>query len=188
MRATDFEYRHQTLVHQLVVGAAFLAYVFQPDDVVWWLVKNRPAPHALERALFILATLLIAVGATVCTRTRASRRINRTRYAGEFLYAIGLGSLAPISGFVVLVVGEGLRLLRLMGRDDPVTHSSLTAAARREAVKWCVLVSMIVFVITLRDRVVEILLMASFGVGLALNFHVRTQSVPVDNPERGRAG
>jgi hypothetical protein len=39
MRATDFEYRHQTLVHQLVV-AAFLAYAFQPDDVVSWLVKK----------------------------------------------------------------------------------------------------------------------------------------------------
>jgi len=79
MRATDFEYHQQTLVHQLVIGGAFLAYVFQPDGVVWWLVKNRPAPHVLERALFILATLLIAVGATVCTRTRASRRIHRTR-------------------------------------------------------------------------------------------------------------
>ena len=36
--------------------------------------------------------------------------------------------------------------------------------------KWCVLLSMIVFVITLRDRVVEILLVASFVLGLALSF------------------
>ena len=41
------------------------------------------------------------------------------------------------------------------------------------------LVSMIVFVITLRDRVVEILLVASFGVGLALNLP-RTNTVGSD--------
>ena len=41
---------------------------------------------------------------------------------------------------------------------------------RREAVKGCVLVATIAFVVTLRDRVVEILLVASFVVGLASNF------------------
>jgi small-conductance mechanosensitive channel len=170
MRATDFEYRHPTLVHQLIVGAAFLTYLFQADDIVWWLVREHPSPHALERVLFILATLLIGAGAGLCTRVRMSPSENHRRFSlGEFLYAIGLGSLAPVSGFFILLVGEGVRILRLMKRDQGIeTVSSGTTAIRREAVKWCVLLSMVIFVITLRDRVVEILLVASFVVGLAL--------------------
>lgn len=177
MRATDFEYRHPTLVHQLIVGAAFLTYLFQADDIVWWLVKEHPSPHALERVLFILATLLIGAGAGLSTRVRMSPSHNHRRFSlGEFLYAIGLGSLAPVSGFFILLVGEGVRILRLMKRDDQgiETASSGTTAIRREAVKWCVLLSMVIFVITLRDRVVEILLVASFVVGLALTPPVKS--------------
>jgi len=177
MRATDFEYRHPTLVHQLIVGAAFLSYLFQADDIVWWLVKEHPSPHALERVLFILATLLIGAGAGLCTRVRMSPSQNHRSFSlGEFLYAIGLGSLAPVSGFFILLVGEGVRILRLMKRDDQgiETASIWTTAIRREAVKWCVLLSMVIFVITLRDRVVEILLVASFVVGLALTPTVKS--------------
>jgi hypothetical protein len=36
MKATDFEYHHATLVHQLIVGAAFFTYLLQADDIVWW--------------------------------------------------------------------------------------------------------------------------------------------------------
>lgn len=143
MKATEFEYRHPTLAHQLIVGAAFLTYLFQPDDIVWWFVEDRPSPHTLERTFFIVATLLIGVGAAICTRSRVLPGQKRQRYSfGEFLYAIGLGSLAPISGFVVLVVGEGVRILRLMKRDDPgvETGSTWATAFRREALKWCVLV------------------------------------------------
>ena len=66
MTATNFEYHHPTLVHQLIVGAAFLTYLFQADDSVWWFMKNRSSPHTLERALLI-ATLLIGIGAAICT-------------------------------------------------------------------------------------------------------------------------
>lgn len=82
MRATGFEYRHPTLVHQLIVVAAFLTYLFQPDDVVWWFVKDHPSPHTLERVLFILASGFIAAGAVICTRARVlpgiSTRISST--------------------------------------------------------------------------------------------------------------
>jgi len=55
MKATDFEYHHPTLVRQRIVGAAFLTFLFQADDIVWWFVKSRPSPHRLERASFIVA-------------------------------------------------------------------------------------------------------------------------------------
>src|SRR5215472_5207047 len=171
MQVTDFEYRHPTLVHQLIVGAAFLTYLLQPDDIVWWFVKDRPSPHVPERILFMAATLLIGIGAAICTRARVLQGQRRRHYhLGEFLYAIGLGSLAPLSGFVVLVLGEGIRILRLLKRDGVSPKFSPGTAISEEAVKWCVLVSMIVFVIMLRDRVIEILLAVSFVVGLVLNF------------------
>ena len=80
MQVTDFEYRHQTLVHQLIVGAAFLTYLIQPDDIVWRLVKDRAEPQVLERLLFIIAAILIAFGAPVlipgCTAISATRGLS----------------------------------------------------------------------------------------------------------------
>jgi hypothetical protein len=66
-------------------------------------------------------------------------------------------------------VGEELRLLQLMQRNDAASQSAWTVAFRLEAVKRCVLLAMIVFVITLRKRVAEILLVVSFLVGWILN-------------------
>ena len=217
MKATEFEYRHQTLVHQCIVGAAFLTYLIDRDDVVWRFVKNSATPHKLERAVFILATLFIAVGAAICTWARAydgqnsvvggERYRSRSRYVGELCYAIGLGSLAPLAGFVILLAGEALRVFRLMcllsGRsmqrlDDHVRssqqhalpvrsslarhvelkiHPRWSKAFRQEAVKWGILVTMIVFVITLKDRHAEILAAASFLVGSLLNARVFSRSI-----------
>jgi hypothetical protein len=33
MKATDFDYRHQTLVHQFIVAAAFLTYFVDREDI-----------------------------------------------------------------------------------------------------------------------------------------------------------
>ena len=200
MKATDFEYRHQTLVHQLIVGAAFLTYLIDREDVVWRFVKDSATPHRLERLIFIVATLLIALGAAMCTRARAHGRPKSSpgtephffrshpRYLGELCYAIGLGSLVPLAGFVILVGGEALRVFRLIRRDaqnalqpplsaprslahpaEDETNPSWRKAFRREAVKWGILVTMIVFVITLKDGYAEFLVVASFLVATSFN-------------------
>src|SRR5579862_2553331 len=117
MKATGFEYRHQTLLHQLIVFAGVFTYLIDPDDIVWRFVRDTSAPRLWERLLFILAAILIAIGAILCTRARRLRRPHRL---GELFYAIGLASLLPIAGFLILVAGESLRLLRLTRRvDDP---------------------------------------------------------------------
>lgn len=214
MKATDFEYRHQTLVHQFIVAAAFLSYLIQRDDIVWRFVKDSATPRELERSLFIVATLSIAVGAGICTWALAYRRPERTagvgpyrylrhpRYLGDLLYAIGLGSLAPFSGFVILVGGEALRVSRLIRRVDdhaqnfqqhplptPISVAHALAkeldlrwgeAFQQEAVKWGVFLTMIVFVITLKDRLAEILAAASFLVGLLLNAPLFSHSPNAD--------
>jgi hypothetical protein len=171
MRAPDFEIRHQTLLHQLIVGVAALTYLADRDDVVWRFVKNSAAPHTLERGAFIVATLFVAAGAVMCTLARNPGSVDeaaqeRQRWLGDFCYSIGLASFLPVTGFIILVCGEGLRVFRLLRRLNGVAQSHLTAkepnpawgrAFRRGAVKWGILVTMIVFVITLRDRDADVL-------------------------------
>lgn len=203
MIASEFEYRHQTLIHQLIVAAALLTYLFDRDDIVWRFVKDTSTPRLLERAVFIAATIAIAVGAGILTWTRAhgkqqgSSRVgsyrspHRLPFLGDLFYALGLGTLFPLAGFVILVGGEVLRVFRLNKRANHerlsfarqrVPDSSPLARAheiesgpswgkafQKEAVKWGILVTMIVFVITLTDRLAEYMIAASFLVGLLLN-------------------
>ena len=160
---------HQTLVHPFIVGAAFLTYLIDRDDIVWRFVRNGSTPRLWERSLFIVATILIAGGAGLCTRARALHRPG-PQYRGELLDAIGLGSLVPLSGFIILVAGESFRILRFMRREDDTQDKfGWGNAFRREATKWGILVTMIVFAITLKDRVAEVLAVASFLVGLLFN-------------------
>jgi len=210
MKATEFEYRHQRLVHQLIVGASVLIYLIDRDDVVWRFVKGSATPHRLERFVFIVATLFIAVGAGICTWTRARRPSYRSidqRYLGHLCYAIGLASLVPLAGFVILVGGEALRILRLILRNHdrarnsrqhalpepaelvpPVVeeiHFRWGKAVQQEAVKWGILVTMIVFVITLEDRHADVLAAASFLLGNLLNIRMFGHSI-VEKDEADR--
>jgi hypothetical protein len=202
MKATDFDYRHQTLVHQFIVAAAFLTYFVDREDIVWRFVKDSSALRGFERFFFIVATVFIVVGAAICTRARVSREpesaigvesyrsLHRSRYFGDLLYAIGLASLFPLWGFIILVSGETPRIFRLMQREDPRTrnlllhmppasplippaaqefHSGWGKAFRQETVKWGLFLTMVVFVITLKDRLAEVLAAASFLIGLLLN-------------------
>ena len=187
MKATDFEYRHQTLVHQLIVGAGFLTYLIQRDDVVWLYIRDSARPQLLERLIFATATLFVALGVARCIRERAypgpDRHLRHQRYLGELVYAIGLGSLAPVSGFAVLVTGEALRIFRLSRLENGHAQDfhagsgpAWTRAFRQEAAKCGVLITMIVFVVTLKDRVAEILIGASFLIGLLANAPIFSSS------------
>jgi hypothetical protein len=113
------------------------------------------------------------------------------RFLGEFLYSMGLGSHGPLSGFVILVGGEALRLFRRIRRvgdhgqhfqphpsTTPIPLASAVAkemnsrwgkAFQQEGAKWGIFLTMIIFVITVKDRLAEILATTSFLVGLLLN-------------------
>ncbi|HTY84855.1 MAG TPA: hypothetical protein VMB19_11590 [Silvibacterium sp.] len=170
MKATDFEYRHQTQIHNLLILAGVLTYLVDPDDIVWRFVRDSSAPRFWERVAFIVATILIAIGAILCTRARA---FYRPHYLGELVYAIGFGSLLPIPGFLILVFGESLRLFRLARREprqpSPAAMPAWGHAFRREAVKWGIVITMLVFVTTLKDRHADVLAVSSFLIGLLLN-------------------
>lgn len=195
-RVTQFERKRQIFLRGLIVGAAFLTYLWDKDDVVWRFVKNAgPETRSIERWLFLAATLLIGIGAYLCTASRktasagmASRpHAFSSRYVvGQFLYSVGLASLLPLAGFCILIFGETVRLLRLwLAQDDrqallsgnstsetvaAVMQLSFSEAVRREAFKWALFISMIVFTVTLRDRYADILIFASILISILVNW------------------
>ncbi len=198
MRATDFEYRHQLLLHELIVGAAVLTYLVDRDDIVWRLIKGESNARVMERSAFALATLLMGISACLCTFARARSRAGETaqlaqserslpylrlRYMGDFLYAIALGSLVPLTGFFLLVVGEGIRLFRLQDGQTVRGPSSESEPAKRpppqwarafrqEALKWGLFLTMIVFTLTLKDRVAEVLIALTILLWVILNVRI----------------
>ena len=119
-----------------------------------------------------------------------SARSSLLRYPhqlGDWLFAAGLASLLPLSGSVLLISGESIRQLRLVRRYDLAIQQNLPTHAsepptqrvisgprwrrafRVQAVKWGLLVTMIVFTITLVDRQADILAAASVLVAMFLN-------------------
>jgi hypothetical protein len=184
MRATDFEYRHQTLLHLVVVGLAFLTYTIQPDDIVWALVKNHTTARTLERLVFGTGTIMIVSAVALQTWVAAYQRPDVAKslpafdlpyYFGRLLFAFGIGQLAPALGTTILLAGEIFLVLRLQARNRNSEFSlqkfaaNWKAAFRKESSKWGLAVTMIVFTLTLKDRVAEILAVASFLLWVALN-------------------
>src|SRR5262249_37598290 len=116
LAATGFERRHQMLIHLLIVGAAWCTYIIEKDDVVWRFVKDHgAATRPLEHMSFLGATLLIGLGAYICTKadfrliswqttTQSGDEVRHSssswrkdvlllHYFGEAVYALGFASL-----------------------------------------------------------------------------------------------
>ncbi|MGO9323243.1 MAG: hypothetical protein ACLP07_01665 [Terracidiphilus sp.] len=189
MKATEFEFRHQTLLHLIVVGAAFSTYLVDPVDIVWAVVGHRPNARFLERLCFALATALIGAGALLCTAAVESEPvkiqngeqgsgIRPSGHIGSVLFSAGVASLAPFPGAVILLLGEFVLALRLIllerswGREQDPSAASPTSwlgAIREESAKWGIFVTMVVFTWLLIDRVAEYLAIASLLMWAALN-------------------
>jgi protein-S-isoprenylcysteine O-methyltransferase Ste14 len=136
MKATDFEYRHQILIHLVVVTIAFLTYLIDRVDIVWSFVLGRPHAQLLERMLFSLAAAFIGISAFIRTWALANpenstlghgsavrrdglyRFIRYPAQVGNFLFSLGLAFFAPVSRFVILVIVEAIRTFRLIRREQ----------------------------------------------------------------------
>ena len=209
-RATDFECKHPLLLHQIVVLAAFSTYLIDPDNIFWRFIKNDDSnARSLERSVFALVTLLFGIAAGLCTASRVNSSFknpgliegsidsaghNSSRNAGhlgELLYAVALGCLAPLAGFVILLAGEAVRIVRLALRDRgdllwPASSRQVvsrrpatgwTSAFRAEAIKWGIFLTMIVFTITLKDRIAEVLIGVSVLTWTLLNLRLNRGSL-----------
>jgi hypothetical protein len=160
-----------------LLAAALSTYLVSPDDVVWRFIKGAPHARLLEHAAF--ATAAAMLGIALVLKMRASAYAgeqgiydpNRTRAVASNLFqAVGIGSLLPLPGFLLLVVGDlGISLL-LRGRrpvpEEPTAAGPdsrhLSQARWRHALAThiglcCAFISMLFFSIVLVDRVADAL-------------------------------
>jgi len=214
-KATDFEYRHQTFLHLLLVGLAVSTYFFNPDDIVWAMVRHHSTPAVFERSVFGIGTLMLLACAVLETCASAYpdpsvpspgpliscdgpyRHLQHPLLLARLLFALVLGLLVPLPGTIVIVAGESLLILRLLMRDRdnagadrchryrlavpvlvPSIHPRFPVrgsgaewgkAFRRAVSKWGFAASMIIFTLTLQDRIAEIGGAVSFFLWVALN-------------------
>ncbi len=175
--ATDFEFRHQTLLHLSLVGLALLTYVINPADIVWALVRHHSDARSLERMAFALGAMIMLGSAVLETWTTAFPSGNG-RLLARFLSASALGFLLPLSGTVILLCGETLLISRLLLRNreaktapNSQQYSSIPwpSAFRSAASKWGLAASMLLLALTLQDRIAEIAAALSFLFWAALN-------------------
>jgi hypothetical protein len=177
--ATDFECRHQTLLHLLIVGLAVSTYFLTRDDIVWALVRRHSNSAFLERLAFGAGTLMLLSCAVLETWARAHAQLSASSIpallAARLLFALVLGLLVPLPGTIVILAGEAVLTVRLLlcDRESAPTgrpHADWAAAFRQAAAKWGFAASMIAFTLTLRDSIAEIGGALSFLLWVALNF------------------
>jgi hypothetical protein len=180
-------------LHWIVRAALLLAglstYLISRDDVVWHFIKTALHPRVWEHSLFGLAAallgvaLLLKVSESVHPKSQDRSRI--TAAVASFLEAIGIGSLLPLPGFLVLALGDlGTSLLldrRQWMAEDPRTERDLDRAGHPlHASRWgiaftahialcCAFLSMAVFSVLLIDRVADVLFAVTALVSIAAN-------------------
>jgi hypothetical protein len=205
MKATRFEYRHQTLVHLMLVGVSLLAYLRDRVDIVWSLVRDHSDSASWERLVFGFGAALLLTSALLETLAYAypiapehevphSRMVHgigslHKKYLARILLVLALGLLLPLSGTIILLAGETILILRLFLHDDasvpelqPLgrrTGAAWGPAFRASASKWGLTASMMLFVWTLQYRLAEIGAVCSVTLWLALNVSVQNRSGPV---------
>lgn len=183
---------------RLIVRAALLlaglsTYLIVRDDVVWHFIKSAPHPRLLEHVSFGIAAgilglaLLLKVKASAHQENQARRGSYRiTATVASLLQAIGIGSLLPLPGFLLLVLGDVAVSLLLddrhstaedLGaeRDSHPAHRSLQIFRWRNAlathIGLCLaFLSMTIFSIVLVDRVADALFAITALASVAANF------------------
>lgn len=182
----------------LIVRAALLlaglsTYLISRDDVVWRFIRTAPHARALEHALFGIAAailgfaLFLKVKASAHPENRDSHGPSRiTGTIVSILQAIGIGSLLPLPGFLLLVLGDVVASLLLYGRhstaEDPRSEGEDSRRARGplQAFRWrdawathlglcCAFLSMAIFSVVLIDRVADVLFAMTAFVSVAAN-------------------
>jgi hypothetical protein len=158
---------------------------------VWRFIKTAPHARVWEHALFGIAAailgfaLLLKVRAGAHPENEESHGPSRTTATvASLLQAIGIGSLLPLPGFLLLVLGDGALSLLPYGRhsaEDPRADQDSRLARRpSQALRWrnalaphiglCfAFLSMAIFSVVLIDRVADALFAMTALVSIAAN-------------------
>ena len=139
MVGSEFEYRHRFWMIVLVYVGAYAFYNLDHRNILWSLVPWNQGilqKDTLVRVLYAGAALLAAAGAVLLTWSTAYRPpsannahttfstagpfryVRNPHYWAYFLLVLALGTFQSIFGFPVMLVGETLLLLRLVGREE----------------------------------------------------------------------
>jgi protein-S-isoprenylcysteine O-methyltransferase Ste14 len=141
MKATQFEFRNRSVLNLIQFWIAFQLYSFDHINVVWAFVPwDTPRGAIRARLVFGFGALLLGFAAGIRTWAAAYlrtavvhdtdlhaeklvadgpyRHVRNPLYLGTFLMSVGLGFLASRAGFVILVAGAAIRILRLVGREE----------------------------------------------------------------------
>jgi len=175
--------RLSSMARVALLMAGFSTYFISSDDVVWRFIKAAPHARLLEHVCFGTAAAMLGVALLL----KMQADLARTRaVVSSLLQAVGIGSLLPLPGFLLLVLGNlGVSLLldrqipaaedRTIGPDfRPACRLSQTSRWRNALVTHiglcCAFVSMIVFSIVLIDRVADVLFAMTALVSTAASF------------------
>jgi protein-S-isoprenylcysteine O-methyltransferase Ste14 len=145
MKATDFEFRNRFWLIGLIFGFAFFTNTFDhvvvaqaiADHLAGLLLANA---NSLVRIILAIGTLLVGCACLIRTWATAYLRsevvhdgkihsealvadgpfrlVRNPLYLGNLFLAAGTGLLAPRSGFVFLLAGMTIFVLRLIGSEE----------------------------------------------------------------------
>jgi protein-S-isoprenylcysteine O-methyltransferase Ste14 len=145
MQATDFEFRNRFWLIGAIFGLAFFCYAFDHVNAMQAVAdrisgKDSSGADHLVRILLAIGAMLTFLAAAIRTWATAYlrseivhdakvhseslvadgpyRRVRNPLYLGNVLLAVGVGFLASRAGFVVLVLGMTMFVLRLIGREE----------------------------------------------------------------------
>jgi len=145
MHATDFEFRNRFWIIMLLFSVAFASYGLDHVNVMqavadWIAGLNNSNSDRLVRFFLALGTILVFIAASIRTWAAAYlrsevvhdanvhsealvadgpyRHVRNPLYFGNFLVAAGIGCLASRLGFVILILGMTVVVLRLIGREE----------------------------------------------------------------------
>jgi hypothetical protein len=184
--ADVLEIRRPFLIHGILLFAAWLTYFADPVDVVWRFVRFSPDARFLERIAFSSAAAAIGSGILFGSwRTDRDYRPEgwhpksvRLRCVAEILHGIGIATLLPVGGCVLLIAGETLRSLRYARLKSQIAGEGSCRPALAipafswkrlllsQGFVWCAFASMLIFSVLLTDRVADVLFSGTFLLAL----------------------
>lgn len=139
MVASEFEYRHRFWMILLVYGAAYAFYNLDHLNILYSIVpwnQGVSQRDMLVRFLYAAAAILAAIGALLLTWATAYRPyragagstafaiagpfcyVRNPHYLSYFLLVLALGTFQSRAGFALMLAGEMVLLLRLVGREE----------------------------------------------------------------------
>jgi len=163
MRSRSLTENRLSFVHAALLLAALSTYFISRDDVVWRFIKHAPHARILEHicfgvaAAFLGLALLLKVNVSTHAENDDVHDLRRRVAVASLLHAIGIGSLLPLPGFLLLVLGDvGVSLLLAPAGRPPHAQRWGDAVIAHIGLGFAFL-SMVIFSLVLIDRVADAL-------------------------------